>query len=92
MLKKLWGTMFLLSSIYSYGTTIYQFENGIPKNIKSINTSQLKITNEKYKDGNHSLKWNFNKNDSISILGDVGYSTFKDGGKERKLYEEKNKN
>ncbi|SJZ90048.1 chondroitin-sulfate-ABC endolyase/exolyase [Cetobacterium ceti] len=83
MLKKLWGTMFLLSSIYSYGTTIYQFENGIPKNIKSINTSRLKITNEKYKDGNHSLKWNFNKNDSISILGDVGYSTFKDGGKEK---------
>ena len=75
--------LFILNVVFSYGSTIYQFENGIPKNIKVSNTSKLGITNLKSKDGNNSLKWSFKGNDTLNIFGDVGYTKFKNGGYEK---------
>ncbi len=75
--------IFILNIVFTYGSTVYQFENGIPENIKVSETSKLEITNLKSKDGNNSLKWTFKGNDTLSILGDVGYSTFKNGGYEK---------
>lgn len=75
--------IFILNIVFTYGSTVYQFENGIPENIKVSETSKLEITNLKSKDGSNSLKWTFKGNDTLSILGEVGYSTFKNEGYEK---------
>lgn len=75
--KKLLLGLFTLNSLYSYANTMYQFENGIPDNIKAGKGSKIKITDEKFKDGSHSLKWNFKNNSTLTIKGDTGYTVFK---------------
>ena len=58
-----------------YGA-VYQFEEGMPESIKAGKGSQIAITQEKYKDGKHSLKWNFKGNDTLTIFGDTELYSF----------------
>lgn len=73
----------LTGILYGKEIKVYQFENGIPKNIVSSKKESVSISKEKYKDGESSLKWKFKKNDSLSILGDTGYTVFKKGQQEK---------
>ncbi|MGL5582257.1 MAG: chondroitinase family protein, partial [Cetobacterium sp.] len=79
MKKVILGVMMLTGILYGKEIKVYQFENGIPKNIVSSKKESVSISKEKYKDGESSLKWKFKKNDSLSILGDTGYTVFKKG-------------
>lgn len=84
--SKIFFKTFLLSIsilINSYAYGIYQFEEGIPKNIVAGKNSKLEISEDIIKDGNKSLKWKFSKKEKLSIKGDVGYTVFQEGGKEK---------
>lgn len=70
-------------SISSYSNTLYQFENGIPSNFTLDKSSKIEITKEKFKDGTSSLKWDFKKNSTLTIKGDVGYKVFQKGKQEK---------
>ena len=70
-------------SISSYRNTLYQFEKGIPSNFIIGKNSKIEITKEKFKDGTSSLKWNFKKNSTLTIKGDVGYKVFQKGKQEK---------
>ncbi|MGL5229208.1 MAG: chondroitinase family polysaccharide lyase, partial [Cetobacterium sp.] len=83
MKKVILGVMMLTGILYGKEIKVYQFENGIPKNIVSSKKESVSISKEKYKDGESSLKWKFKKNDSLSILGDTGYTVFKKGQQEK---------
>lgn len=82
MNKMLLAALMVLGFSCANGTQIYQFENGIPQNIKS-SSSTISLLKGKAKDGEHSLEWKFKKDSTLSILGDVGYTTFKPGGIEK---------
>ncbi|WP_300356141.1 chondroitinase family polysaccharide lyase [Fusobacterium sp.] len=82
MFKKIFLLLSLVNTVYSYGA-VYQFEDGMPSNIKGGKSSKIEITEEKYKDGKHSLKWNFKGKDTLIISGDTGYKEFKKGGQEK---------
>ena len=71
----------ILINQYAFGN--YQFEDKMPKNISATEDSKLEITKARAKDGKHSLKWKFKQGDKLSIKGDVGYTPFKEGGKEK---------
>lgn len=73
----------LTGILYGKEMKIYQFEHGVPKNIVTKKNGSISISKEKYKDGESSLKWKFEKNESLSILGDVGYTIFKKGQQEK---------
>ncbi|MGL4449769.1 MAG: chondroitinase family protein, partial [Sarcina sp.] len=83
MKKIILGVMMLTGILYGKEMKIYQFEHGVPKNIVTKKNGSISISKEKYKDGESSLKWKFEKNESLSILGDVGYTIFKKGQQEK---------
>ena len=70
-------------SISSYSNTLYQFEKGVPSNFIIGKNSKIEITKEKFKDGTSSLKWDFEKNSTLTIKGDVGYKVFQKGKQEK---------
>lgn len=70
-------------SISSYSNTLYQFEKGVPSNFVTGKNSEIEITKEKFKDGTSSLKWDFEKNSTLTIKGDVGYKVFQKGKQEK---------
>lgn len=80
---KMLPTIFLCLFSSLYSENIYQFEKGVPKNFILDEKGTLEISKEKFKDGNQSLKWNFNPNSTLSIFGDVGYKKFEKKGKEQ---------
>ena len=71
--------LIFIVSISSYSNTLYQFEKGIPNNFLTDKNSKIEITKEKSKDGTSSLKWDFEKNSTLTIKGDVGYKIFQQG-------------
>ena len=75
--------LIFIVSISSYSNTLYQFEKGIPNNFLTDKNSKLEITKEKSKDGTSSLKWDFEKNSTLTIKGDVGYKIFQQGMQEK---------
>lgn len=83
MKKIIMGVIMLTGVLYGKEIKIYQFENEIPKNIVVEVKNSIAISKEKYKDGESSLRWKFKKGETLSILGDVGYTVFKDGQQEK---------
>ena len=83
IMNKLLISAFLTASLTAYGNTVYQFENGMPKNFSVSKTSKISLTKEKAKDGTHSLKWNFKGNDTLTIKGDTEYTVFDPASKEK---------
>ena len=84
MYKKYFYLLFVfIISISSYSNTLYQFEKGIPNNFITDKNSKIEITKEKSKDGTSSLKWDFEKNSTLTIKGDVGYKIFQQGMQEK---------
>lgn len=84
MYKKYFYLLFVfIISISSYSNTLYQFEKGIPSNFIIGKNSKIEITKEKFKDGTSSLKWDFEKNSTLTIKGDVGYKVFQKGKQEK---------
>lgn len=81
--KLLYLTLLFITSIFSYSDNLYQFEKGLPSNFIADKNSKIEITTEKFKDGNSSLKWDFKKNSTLKIMGDVGYKTFQKGKQEK---------
>ena len=73
----------LAGSLYGKEIKVYQFENEIPKNVIAKTSDSLSISKDKYKDGESSLKWSFAEFETLSILGDVGYTAFKKGQVEK---------
>lgn len=73
----------LTGILYGKEIKIYQFEHGVPKNIVTKKNESISISKEKYKDGESSLKWGFKRGETLSILGDVGYTIFKTGEQEK---------
>ena len=83
IMNKLLISAFLTTTLTAYGNTVYQFENGMPKNFSVSKTSKISLTEEKAKDGTHSLKWKFKGNDSLTIKGDTEYTAFDPTSKEK---------
>ena len=81
--KYLYLLLIFIISISSYSNTLYQFEKGVPSNFVTSKNSEIEITKEKFKDGTSSLKWNFEKNSTLTIKGDVGYKVFQKGKQEK---------
>ena len=75
--------LIFIISISSYSNTLYQFEKGVPSNFVTVKNSEIEITKEKFKDGTSSLKWDFEKNSTLTIKGDVGYKVFQKGKQEK---------
>lgn len=75
--------LIFIISISSYSNTLYQFEKGIPNNFLTDKNSKIEITKEKSKDGTSSLKWDFEKNSTLTIKGEVGYKIFQQGMQEK---------
>lgn len=75
--------LIFIVSISSYSNTLYQFEKGIPNNFLTDKNSKIEITKEKSKDGTSSLKWDFEKNSTLTIKGEVGYKIFQQGMQEK---------
>ena len=75
--------LIFIVSISSYSNTLYQFEKGVPSNFITDKNSKIEITKEKSKDGTSSLKWDFEKNSTLTIKGDVGYKVFQKGKQEK---------
>lgn len=75
--------LIFIVSISSYSNTLYQFEKGVPNNFITDKSSKIEITKEKSKDGTSSLKWDFEKNSTLTIKGDVGYKIFQQGMQEK---------
>lgn len=75
--------LIFIVSISSYSNTLYQFEKGVPNNFITDKNSKIEITKEKSKDGTSSLKWDFEKNSTLTIKGDVGYKIFQQGMQEK---------
>lgn len=71
----------ILLNQYAYGN--YQFEDKLPKNISVEKGSKIEISKDRFKDGKQSLKWSFKGGDKLTIEGDVGYTVFQEGGKEK---------
>ena len=82
VVNKFLFSAFLMSTV-AYGNTVYQFEDGMPKNFEVSKTSKIALTNEKSKDGENSLKWNFKGNDTLTIKGDTEYTAFDPTSKEK---------
>ena len=82
LFKRLLLLASFLNAVNMYGA-VYQFEEGMPESIKAGKGSQIAITQEKYKDGKHSLKWNFKGKDTLTISGDTGYKVFQRGAQEK---------
>lgn len=83
MKKIVLGAIMLTGVLYAKDLKVYQFENEIPKNVEASVKDSISITKEKYKDGESSLKWRFKRGETLSILGDVGYTIFKTGEQEK---------
>ena len=83
IMNKLLISAFLTTTLTAYGNTVYQFENGMPKNFSVSKTSKISLTEEKAKDGTHSLKWKFKGNDRLTIKGDTEYTAFDPTSKEK---------
>ena len=75
--------LIFIVSISSYSNTLYQFEKGVPNNFITDKNSKIEITKEKSKDGTSSLKWDFEKNSTLTIKGEVGYKIFQQGMQEK---------
>lgn len=60
-------------------STVFSFETGIPENIKGSGCSNMSISNDHYKDGLYSLKWNFKAGSFIRINHSIGFEPFVDG-------------
>lgn len=75
--------LIFIISISSYSNTLYQFEKGVPSNFVTGKNSEIEITKEKFKDETSSLKWDFEKNSTLTIKGDVGYKVFQKGKQEK---------
>ncbi|MGG1554712.1 chondroitinase family polysaccharide lyase [Paenibacillus ferrarius] len=59
--------------------TIYSFESGIPESISCDASSRLTISDRHYKDGEHSLQWDYAGAGRLTILGAIGYRPFQEG-------------
>ncbi|MGG1515718.1 chondroitinase family polysaccharide lyase [Paenibacillus oryzisoli] len=59
--------------------TIYSFESGIPESISCDASSRLTISDRHYKDGKHSLQWDYAGAGRLTISGDIGYRPFQEG-------------
>ncbi len=60
---------------------IFSFEDGIPECIESDEQSQLAISSQRYKDGAHSLQWDYSERAFLKITGHIGYRPFQEGAK-----------
>ena len=83
MQKYFYLLLIFIVSISSYSNTLYQFEKGVPNNFITDKNSKIEITKEKSKDGTSSLKWDFEKNSTLTIKGEVGYKIFQQGMQEK---------
>lgn len=81
--KNLQKILFLWSICATSSFGIYQFENGIPENFTTSNTSKLILENNIVKDGKQSLKWQFKKGDKLNIKKDIDYKPFVKKQKEK---------
>ena len=57
-------------------STIFSFEQGIPKELTASSLEALEISTKHFKDGQHSLAWNFRKGDKLQVNHSIGYRDF----------------
>ncbi|MBL4829922.1 MAG: chondroitinase [Aliivibrio sp.] len=55
------------------GGYMYFFEQGLPSNISASKQSEIEIEDEVFKDGNHSLEWEFEDNSELIFNQQIGY-------------------
>ncbi|MBE1444108.1 chondroitinase family polysaccharide lyase [Paenibacillus sp. OAS669] len=62
-------------------TVIYSFEDGVPGSFIPDGQSRLAISNRRYKDGAHSLQWDYSGQAVLKIRGPIGYRPFQEGSR-----------
>lgn len=59
--------------------TLFSFEDGLPECITADNKSTIQISDKHYRDGKHSLRWDFCAGSELKIDKPIGYSPFMEG-------------
>jgi len=67
--------MLMINSCSEKSFNIYQFEKSIPSNIE-IDNSIITLCDQISRDGKYSLKWEYNSNSTLNIIGDIGFTPF----------------
>ncbi|WP_419534472.1 chondroitinase family protein [Endozoicomonas sp.] len=62
------------------GGAMYFFENGLPETISTDSNSTIQLSGKHYRDGAHSLQWNFNNGSQLTFDQPVGFKHFKANG------------
>ncbi|MBM7587296.1 chondroitin-sulfate-ABC endolyase/exolyase [Bacillus pakistanensis] len=58
------------------GIPLFMFENGVPKTFKAKNGGNIEVDNRHYKDGRHSLKWNYEKGSKLEVKEKIKFKPF----------------
>ncbi|WP_409342676.1 chondroitinase family polysaccharide lyase [Paenibacillus sp. MBLB4367] len=61
--------------------TIYSFESGISDKLACDKASRLSISGRHYKDGNSSLRWDYEEGSFLTVKEPIGYVPFTEGAK-----------
>ncbi len=65
------------------GGAMYFFENGLPETISTDSNSTIQLSGKHYRDGEHSLQWNFNNGSQLTFDQPVGFKHFKPNGSDQ---------
>ncbi len=65
------------------GGTMYFFENGLPGSISTDHDSTIELSPKHYRDGAHSLQWDFNRGSQLTFEQPVGFKHFKPNGSDQ---------
>lgn len=57
-------------------STIFSFEQGVPKEMTTSSKVPLQTSTKHFKDGKYSLRWQFQKGDMLQIQHPIGYVPF----------------
>ncbi|UQZ84194.1 Chondroitin sulfate ABC exolyase precursor [Paenibacillus konkukensis] len=58
---------------------IYSFEQEVPAGWSSDGQSRLSISGDRYKDGAHSLRWDYKERPRLTVSGPIGFRPFQEG-------------
>lgn len=60
------------------------FEKGVPKNFFTSDGSRLTTSSQQFKDGTHSLQWDFLAGAKLQITGNIGFEKFAGDAKDQR--------
>lgn len=65
------------------GGAMYFFESGLPKAISADKGSTLTLSEQHYRDGSHSLRWDFSSESQLTFNQPIGFKPFQPNGSDQ---------